>query len=34
MPCCDDSEKDGLEFWKNEKEKNGKVCETGNVHEK
>ena len=30
MPCCNDSEKDGLEFWKNEREKwksaqNGKM---------
>ncbi len=30
MPCCNDSEKDGLEFWKTEREKwksaqNGKM---------
>jgi hypothetical protein len=29
MPCCKNSEKDVLEFWKNEKEKNGKVRKTG-----
>jgi hypothetical protein len=29
MPCCNDSEKDGLELWKNEKEKNGKVRKMG-----
>ncbi len=25
MPCCNDSEKDSLEFWKNGRE-NRKVC--------
>jgi hypothetical protein len=29
MPCWNDSEKGGLEPWKNEKEKNGKVRKTG-----
>jgi hypothetical protein len=34
MPCCNDSEKDGLESWKNEKEKWKSAQKTGNVHEK
>jgi hypothetical protein len=34
MPCCNDSEKDGLESLEKMKVKNGKVRKTGNVHEK
>jgi len=33
MPCCNDSEKDGLEFWKM-KEKNEKVCEKRKMYMK
>ncbi len=33
MPCCNDSEKDGLEFWKM-KEKHGKVCEKREMYMK
>jgi hypothetical protein len=33
MPCCNDSEKDGLEFWKM-KEKNEKVCEKREMYTK
>ena len=34
MPCCNDSEKDGLESLENEKEKNGKVCEKRKMYMK
>jgi hypothetical protein len=34
LPCCNNSEKDSLGFWKNKRE-NGQICESGtNVHEK
>jgi hypothetical protein len=33
MPCCNDSEKDSLAFWKM-KEKNGKVCEKREMYMK
>ena len=34
MPCCKNSEKDCLEFWKNEKEKNGKAREKRKMYMK
>ncbi len=34
MPCCKNSEKSGLEPWKNEKEKNGKVRKTREMYVK
>jgi hypothetical protein len=34
MPCCNDSEKDGLEFWKMKKRKMEKCAKRENVHEK
>ncbi len=33
LPCCNNSEKDCLEFWKNKNEK-GKMCENGKMYMK
>ena len=33
MPCCKNSEKDGLEFWKNEREK-WKSAQNGEMYMK
>jgi hypothetical protein len=33
MPCCNNSEKKSLEFWKNESEKR-KMCENGKMYMK
>jgi hypothetical protein len=33
MPCCNNSEKGSLKFWKNKRE-HGKMCESGKLYMK
>jgi hypothetical protein len=33
LPCCNNSEKGSLEFWKNKRE-NRKMCESGKMYMK